>query len=247
MTADQLAEHLFDVADQLNRGAEKLIERAEKAHVAAIDLSAGRKAKASAAYVSACAYLAAGMALLDERDWESQYELMFSLWFERAECEFLSGNFEEAEQLIVDLLQHAASKVDQAATYRLKVLLHTLKSENAASRRQRALVPAPVRHRHAGTPDPGAGPGRIRDGLADPRRTADRKPDRSADDDRSGKAGRDASAIGPPLPRLPYRLPLMVLARVPHSEGQHGARDERRVRAWLRRSRPNPWTRISPL
>ena len=31
----------------------------------------------------------------------------------------------------MDLLQHAASKVDQATTYRLKVLLHTLKSENA--------------------------------------------------------------------------------------------------------------------
>ena len=29
------------------------------------------------------------MALLDERDWGSQYELMFSLWLERAECEFL--------------------------------------------------------------------------------------------------------------------------------------------------------------
>jgi PAS domain S-box-containing protein len=131
MTADQLAEHLFDVAGQLNRGAGRLIERHEKAHVATIDLRAGRKAKASAAYVSACVYLAAGMAVLDERDWNSQYELTFSLRFERAECEFLSGNFEAAEQLIVDLLQHAASKVDQATTYRLKVLLHTVKSENA--------------------------------------------------------------------------------------------------------------------
>ena len=61
----------------------------------------------------------------------SQYELTFSLRFERAECELLSGNFEEAEQLIADLLQHAASKVDQATAYRLKVVLHTLKSENA--------------------------------------------------------------------------------------------------------------------
>jgi PAS domain S-box-containing protein len=130
MTADQLAEHLFDVAGQLNRGARRLTEPREKARVATIDLSAGRKAKASAAYVSACAYLAAGMAVLDETDWDNQYEPMFNLWFERAECEFLSGNFEQAEQLIVDLLQHAASKVDQATTYRLKVLLHTRKSEN---------------------------------------------------------------------------------------------------------------------
>lgn len=131
MTGDQLAEHLFNVVGQLNRGAGQLIELREKAQLATLNLRAGRKAKASAAYVSACVYLAAGMAMLDKKSWDSQYELTFSLWFERAECDFLSGNFEEAEQLIMDLLERAASKVDLAATYRLKVLLHTLKSENA--------------------------------------------------------------------------------------------------------------------
>src|ERR1700738_3456071 len=130
VTADQLAEHLFDIANQLNRGAGRLIDRDEKAQVATIDLRAGRKAKASAAYASARAYFSAGMALLDERDWGSQYELMFSLWLERAECELLSGNFEKAEQLIVDLLQRGASKVDQAAVYHLKVQFHVMKSEN---------------------------------------------------------------------------------------------------------------------
>jgi len=49
LTADGLAEHLFDVANQLNRGAALLIDHDEKVHVATIDLSAGRKAKASAA------------------------------------------------------------------------------------------------------------------------------------------------------------------------------------------------------
>jgi PAS domain S-box-containing protein len=127
---DQLAEHLFDIANQLNRGATRLIDRDEKAQVAAIDLRAGRKAKASAAYASACAYFAAGMALLDDRDWDSHYELTFSVWLERAECEFLSGNFEKAEQLIVVLLQRASSKVDQAAVYHLKIQFHVAKSEN---------------------------------------------------------------------------------------------------------------------
>ena len=90
MAADELAEHLFDVANQLNRGAALLVDRDEKAQVATIDLRAGRKAKASAAYASASMYLATGMALLDEHDWGSQYELTFSLWLERAECEFLT-------------------------------------------------------------------------------------------------------------------------------------------------------------
>ena len=130
MTTEGLAEHLFDVANQLNRGAALLIDRYEKAQVATIDLGAGRKAKTSAAYASASVYLATGMALLDDSDWRSQYKLMFSLWLERAECEFLNGNFEQAEQIIAELLQRGASKVDQAAAYHLKVVLHIVKSEN---------------------------------------------------------------------------------------------------------------------
>src|SRR6266849_5471084 len=124
MTAEQLADHLFDVANQLNRGAARLIDRDEKVQVATIDLRAGRKA-----YASAREYFSAGMALLDESDWGSQYALTFSLWLERAECEFLTGNFEQAEQIIVELLQRGASKVDHAAVYHLKVRLHELKGE----------------------------------------------------------------------------------------------------------------------
>jgi PAS domain S-box-containing protein len=131
LTAEELAEHLFDVASQLNRGAALLIDRDEKAQVATIDLRAGRKAKASAAYASAGAYFSAGMALLDERHWGSHYELMFSLWFEGAECEFLSADLDKSEKLIAELLQRGNSKIDQAAVYHLKVLLHVRNSENA--------------------------------------------------------------------------------------------------------------------
>jgi PAS domain S-box-containing protein len=128
-TAEDLTEHLFDVATQFNRGAALLAEQDEKARVATIDLRAGRKAKASAAYTSARAYFAAGMALLDERDWGSQYELAFSLWLERSECEYLSGNYEEAKELISELLARGASRIDKAAAYRLKIDLHIVKSD----------------------------------------------------------------------------------------------------------------------
>jgi PAS domain S-box-containing protein len=130
MTADGLAEHLFDVANQFNRGAALLVDHDERMHVATINLNAGRRAKASAAYASAGAYFSAGTALLDQMDWGSQYGLMFSLWLERAECEVLSGNFENADQLIVELLQHAKSKIDKGAVYDLRVRFHVSKSEN---------------------------------------------------------------------------------------------------------------------
>ncbi len=130
MKADQLAEHLFDVANQFNQGAARLIDGNEKVQVATINLRAGRKAKASAAYASALAYFSAGVALLDENDWSSQYELTLNLWLERAECEFLTGALDAAGQLIEQLLQRVASKVDEAAVNNLKVRLHVLKSEN---------------------------------------------------------------------------------------------------------------------
>src|SRR5271168_5134186 len=130
MTADELTEQLFEVANQFNRGAALIVDRDEKTRVATINLRAGRKAKASAAYASARAYLASGTALVDEPDWTSQYELTFNLWLERAQCELLNGNFETAEQLIAELLQRAASNVDQAAVYNLKIDFHVVKSEN---------------------------------------------------------------------------------------------------------------------
>jgi predicted ATPase len=79
LPADGLAEHLFDVANQLNRGVALLVDHDEKVMVAAVGLRAGRKAKASAAYLSAREYFATGMALLDESDWSSKYELTFRL------------------------------------------------------------------------------------------------------------------------------------------------------------------------
>jgi PAS domain S-box-containing protein len=130
MTADQLAEHLFDVANQFNRGAGTLLDQDERVQVARINLRAGLRAKASAAFASARSYFSAGMALLDDRDWGSQHQLMFHLRLERAECEFLTGDFETTEQLIAELLQRGASKVDQAVVCRLNVEFRLAKSEN---------------------------------------------------------------------------------------------------------------------
>src|SRR6202040_1927605 len=89
----------------------------------------GRKAKASAAYASARGYFSTGMALLDEAGWGSQHELTFSLWIERAECELLSGDFEEAEQLIMELLERGASNVEFAGCSCLNIDFHKLKGE----------------------------------------------------------------------------------------------------------------------
>jgi predicted ATPase/transcriptional regulator with GAF, ATPase, and Fis domain len=126
MSEDQLAEHLFDVANQFNRGAGRLTDQVEKADIAALNLRTGRKAKASAAYASARSYFASGIALMNEQDWGIQHELIFSLSLEFAECELLCGGMEKAPQLIVELLERAASDVEFADASCLKINLHVL-------------------------------------------------------------------------------------------------------------------------
>jgi predicted ATPase len=123
-------ETIFEIVNQLNRGAALITEQEERERLAELNLIAGKRAKASTAYASARTYLSAGMATLRREDWMGRYELAFSLCLERAECEYLNGNFHEAELLIADLLARGTSKVDKAAAYRLKVDLHVMKSEN---------------------------------------------------------------------------------------------------------------------
>ena len=130
MPEDHLAEHLFDVTNQFNRGAVLVVDRDEKAQVATLNLRTGRKAKASAAYASARSYFASGIALLDQQDWRTRHELMFSLSLEYAECELLCGGMEKAAQLIVELLQRAASDVEFVDASCLKINLHVLTGEH---------------------------------------------------------------------------------------------------------------------
>ncbi|MGD0648663.1 MAG: PAS domain-containing protein, partial [Acidobacteriaceae bacterium] len=131
MTEDQLDEHLFDVANQLNRGVRRLADLNEKAEVATFNLRAGLRAKASAAYASARSYFATGVALLDEQDWSIQHELIFELFLEFAGCELLCGGMEKAAQLIEELMQRAASDVEFADASCLKINLHVLTGEHS--------------------------------------------------------------------------------------------------------------------
>jgi predicted ATPase/signal transduction histidine kinase/GAF domain-containing protein/ActR/RegA family two-component response regulator len=131
MNADGLPEQLFEVANQLNRGSTLIVDPEERVQAATINLRTGRKAKASAAYASALRYFAAGMALLDERDWANQHELSFRLSLERAECEVLCGRLDIAAPQIVNLLQRADSNVEIADTSCLQINLHVLTGEHA--------------------------------------------------------------------------------------------------------------------
>src|ERR1700722_19463891 len=74
---------IFEIVNQLNRGAALITSRDEREQLAEFNLLAGQRAKASAAYASALTYLIAGATLLPEDSWERRYELAFALELNR--------------------------------------------------------------------------------------------------------------------------------------------------------------------
>ena len=80
-------EIVFEIVNQLNRGAPLITAQAEREHLAELNLSAGKRAKASSAYASALAYLTAGAALLPEDVWERRQNLAFEMELHRADCQ----------------------------------------------------------------------------------------------------------------------------------------------------------------
>ncbi|RFU49667.1 PAS domain S-box protein [Paraburkholderia sp. DHOC27] len=131
--AAQLEESIFEIVSQFNRAAHLIARRAERLQVAALNLLAGRRAKASTAYASALTYLLAGRALLSERDWEQNYELIFSIEYLLAECELLSASMQAAETRLSELEQRANTNHDRALVTRLRITLYTTLDQSERS------------------------------------------------------------------------------------------------------------------
>ena len=94
---EQMGEKIFEMVNQLNRGTVLIDSPEERERIAELNLIAGKRAKTSTAYASALKYFVAGRELLAVESWERQYALTFALEFQRAECEFLTGDFTAAE------------------------------------------------------------------------------------------------------------------------------------------------------
>jgi predicted ATPase/two-component sensor histidine kinase len=122
---EELEEKIFEVVNQFDRGTSLIDSLEERIQVAELNLIAGKRAKASTAYVSALAYLQAGRTLLPEDSWEGHYQLNFALEYHLAECEFLTGNLSTSEERLSALLHRANNLIDRAAVTWQRVTLYT--------------------------------------------------------------------------------------------------------------------------
>ncbi len=111
----------FDLAAQFNHASE-LLTPAERLTVADLNLRAGRRAKAAAAYEAALGYFRAGHALLPELAWESHYALAFELLQQCAECAYAVGEHEQAGRMCAQALDKARDRIDRARIHGLMIM-----------------------------------------------------------------------------------------------------------------------------
>jgi PAS domain S-box-containing protein len=119
-------ESVFAIVSQFERGVELISSRAERETVAELNLSAGKRAKASAAYASALRYFVAGSTLLTEDCWSDRHSLIFEMELHRAECEFLTGDLDAADRRLTLLSSRAITIVEQSAVACLRVDLYVM-------------------------------------------------------------------------------------------------------------------------
>lgn len=119
--AAELEETIFEIANHFDRGVALITAPQGRVRVAQLNLIVGKRAKISTAYASALRYFVADCALLAEDSWEQRYALTLAPELQRAECEFLTGDFAAAEERL-SMLSHL---VDRAAVTRLQTELYT--------------------------------------------------------------------------------------------------------------------------
>ncbi len=126
-------ERVFDITNHLNYGLTLITEEQDCYDVIALNLQAGRKAKASSAYGSAVKYLAAGVSLLRPDWWQKEYRCAFEINMEYAECSCITGQFDTTEKVCETLLEHAETITQKSAAYCIKIQMHTMKAEPTQS------------------------------------------------------------------------------------------------------------------
>lgn len=120
------SDYLFAVADRFNYSVTLVENLAEKLKIAEINLEAARRAKALIKYDLARSYTIAGISIVPEEIWTAKQELAFELHKERAEIEYLNGNWEGSRILVEYLTDRAPSPLERAEFDNILIPQYTL-------------------------------------------------------------------------------------------------------------------------
>jgi predicted ATPase/class 3 adenylate cyclase len=124
-----LKERLFEIVDHLDVGRDLLAAVDERRSLARLNVDAGRKASDATAYAAALAYLQVAHELLGDGGWQDAYDLTIAVHRDRADLEYLNGNFARCSELVGITLEHARTDLEKAEVYFTRIAQHTLLTE----------------------------------------------------------------------------------------------------------------------
>jgi predicted ATPase/tRNA A-37 threonylcarbamoyl transferase component Bud32/exonuclease VII small subunit len=116
----RLEDHIFTIVNQLNQGIEHIVNPEEKAKLQELNILAGNKAMASAAYEAALGFFQIAINQLPASSWETNYDLTLELYTNRARSEYLSKEYAAAEKTFDLILAKARNPIDKITIYELK-------------------------------------------------------------------------------------------------------------------------------
>jgi predicted ATPase/serine phosphatase RsbU (regulator of sigma subunit)/tRNA A-37 threonylcarbamoyl transferase component Bud32 len=130
---EEREDKIFDIVNQLNLGSSQIKTQSERDELAVLNLTAGKKAKDSAAFETAVRYLLTGIDLLGTEGWQRQYALTLSLHEEAAESAYSNADFAETERLVDRILHHAKTVLDCVRAYQVRASAYTAQNNMQAA------------------------------------------------------------------------------------------------------------------
>ncbi len=141
LASDNKEDRLFDAVFHLNRGQTLVSSWTQRLELAELNLTAGRRAKASAAYLPALHFLTTGLQFLelgaesrlglDESSAngvslpQSRYDVGLSLYEHAAEAAYLSGELEMMNSLSEQVLQQGRDLMDKIKSHEIRIQGYT--------------------------------------------------------------------------------------------------------------------------
>ncbi|MEH1902128.1 MAG: AAA family ATPase [Nostoc sp.] len=132
-SAAEQEEKIFEIVNQLNIGAKLIDTENEQNELVKLNLLAGAKAKASAAYEAALGYFLIGSKLLAVDCWQTNYDLTLTLFESAAEAALLCSDFTQMNRWVEEVLQHAKTLLNKVKVYETKITALTLEGELQAA------------------------------------------------------------------------------------------------------------------
>ena len=113
--------NIFTIVNHWNQAIELIADPTERDNLIQLNLTAGEKAKGSAAYAAALKYFQTALSLLDAESWQTNYPLALKLHENYAEAAYLTGDFELMENIIEQVLNHRQDLLDLVKFYEIKI------------------------------------------------------------------------------------------------------------------------------